>query len=84
MSFNFGVSTIAFINNSFPSLNYTYSDSVITLICTAIGYTLLAFYLEQVLPNSQGTNKHPLFFLKNLCKSRRRHDSQNQALLSEV
>lgn len=81
ISFNFGISQIAFIDRFF-TLDYSYSDAVSALLITAVAYTLLAFYLEQVLPNEHGTNKHPLFFIKWICKSNNEQVDQPESLLS--
>lgn len=50
MAFNMGVANIAFL---FPdyTFSFTYSRSNITLFLLFIVYTLLALYLEQVLPS---------------------------------
>lgn len=83
ISFNFGITKIAFIDKYLDlDLDYSYSDAMTFLLLTAVVYTLLAFYLEQVLPNEQGTNKHPLFFINWICKSRRLQ--KPESLLSEI
>lgn len=71
LAFNFGITTFAFSDSKFPSLDFSYSDSIFMLAVTAVGYFFLSIYLEEVLPNSQGTNKHPLFFIKCLFQSNR-------------
>lgn len=83
ISFNFGLSKIAFISrfNDFD-IDFYYSDAVTSLGLCAIGYTLLAFYLEQVLPNEYGTNKHPLFFINWIWRSKKLQ--KPESLLSEI
>ena len=48
MSFNMAVSVIAFKNSSLDdfTFNYTYSQSIITLLSSFVVYTLLALYLN--------------------------------------
>lgn len=82
VSFNFGICSIAFIDKSFPTLSYTYTDSVVSLSIASIFYLALSFYLEQVLPNSQGTNKHPLFFLGKIMKKNKNRQGHGELLLS--
>lgn len=53
-------------NNAQDSANiYTFSisDYYMMLAIDFFAYLLLYVYLDQVLPNEYGTNKHPLFFL---------------------
>lgn len=68
LSFQFGLSMIVFNEHLNPNFDYTYEDAIIALSLSSVIYLVLAIYLEQVLPNEKGTNKHPLFFLKNLFK----------------
>lgn len=68
LSFTFGFSQIAFIGHINIDFLFTYEDAIIALSLSSVIYLVLAIYLEQVLPNEKGTNKHPLFFLKNLFK----------------
>lgn len=75
LAFNFGIGTIAFNNGQSYSMNYTYEAAAFTLAATAIGYTLIAFYLDQVLPNELGIKKHPLFFLKCFGRSEQNYRS---------
>lgn len=64
MSFNMGLSVIAFKNSSYDfGFNFTYSQAIITLLIDFAVFTLLALYLNEIIPNEMGTHKHPLFFL---------------------
>ena len=45
---------------------FTIDQGYITLGCTAIVYFVVFIYLSLVLPNENGSNLHPLFFLKCL------------------
>ena len=66
------------------TLDFTFEDSLKALAISAVAYTLLAFYLEQVIPNEYGTNKHPLFFIKWICKSSEPRNDNRQSLLEEL
>jgi len=47
---------------------FTTTEGFITLGVVTVGYFVLFVYLSLVLPNENGNNLHPLFFL-NCCKS---------------
>ena len=45
-----------------------FNEMCIVLLMNAIVYTLLALYLNQVLPQTYGVPKHPLFFMESIIK----------------
>ena len=51
---------------------FTKTQGFITLGATGVGYFILFIYLSLVLPNENGSNLHPLFFidwLKKCCSN---------------
>jgi ATP-binding cassette subfamily A (ABC1) protein 3 len=65
LCFNMTISKIAFISRDFVdfSFNITYEQGVVTMFGTFIVFTMIALYLDEIVPNEMGTHKHPLFFL---------------------
>ena len=60
------ISNIAFIvDPTQVAFNFVmpYEQGVITLIVSAFFWTLLALYLDEVVPNEMGSHRHPLFFI---------------------
>lgn len=60
------ISNIAFIvdpNQFAYNFVMPYEQGVITLIVSGLVWTLLALYLDEVVPNEMGTHRHPLFFI---------------------
>ena len=53
MGFNMAVSKIAFRNSDFDNFefNFSYSQGIITLLIDFFLFTILALYLNEVLPN---------------------------------
>jgi len=45
-----------------------FHEMTFILLLNAIGYTVLALYLNQVIPQTYGVPKHPLFFLEPILK----------------
>jgi hypothetical protein len=74
VSFTLGISKIVFTNKNLPTPDcFSSGNAIGMLVISGIIYLLLALYLEQVLPNSQGTNRHPLFFLSWIKKQKQEH-----------
>jgi hypothetical protein len=66
LNFNMAISNIAFIvDPNLVAYNFVmpYEQGVITLIVSALVWTLLALYLDEVVPNEMGSHRHPLFFI---------------------
>ena len=82
MSFNMALSSIAFQRSEFEdfAFNFSYSQGIITLTAEFFVFTLIALYLNEVLPNELGTHKHPLFFLS--C-GRKARDDLHRPLLQD-
>ena len=83
MSFNMALSKIAFGGLPF---DFSYQRGVVTLALMIPIYTLIAMYLDLVVPNELGTHKHPLFFLgvgykqhKENAEGLMRHQSELEA-----
>ena len=52
------------------------------LAAQTVVYFFLFYYFEKVIPNENGTNKHPLFFLKR--SKRAQKDLEERFELSEL
>lgn len=66
LCFNIAISNIAFLQNPYSiSTNFPigFEQGTLTLLISAVVYLLLALYLDEIMPNQLGSNKHPLFFL---------------------
>lgn len=50
---------------------FTPNDAIVLLIIDTFFYIVLYFYLDEIIPNEYGVSKHPLFFIKDLFKSKR-------------
>lgn len=59
----------------FTGLPFTTTKGFATLGIMAIVYFVLFLYLSLVLPNENGSNLHPLFFLKCFCSSDKKGES---------
>jgi hypothetical protein len=65
--------TFLFINpdsSQYQDLPFSKQKGFIMLAGEVIVYFLVFLYLEQVIPNENGTHKHPLFFMKRSNKSK--------------
>jgi len=83
MSFNMAVTDIAFQRSEYSAFwfNFSYSQGMITLIASFFAFTLIALYLDEVIPNELGTHKHPLFFLG--CGRKTERDQLHRPLLQD-
>lgn len=59
------ISKIAFVDKTLSdySFDISYEQGIFTMMITFVFFTILALYLDEVIPNELGTHKHPLFFL---------------------
>ncbi|CDJ67414.1 hypothetical protein, conserved [Eimeria necatrix] len=57
---------------NFPSLGITLADTYMALGLSTVLFTLLGAYLHKVLPTSNGSPEHPLFFLAPIVSCARR------------
>jgi hypothetical protein len=70
--FEFTIMTMGFGSNG-PLFytSFTVTEGFITLGIMSFVYFVLFIYLSLVLPNENGNNLHPLFFLQCLCEDKR-------------
>lgn len=68
--------------HTFTSWN-PYTLGVVFMFGNGIVYSLLALYLDAVVPREWGVNKHPLFFLSPLKKLFKRKAKEHQRLIDE-
>ncbi len=71
-AFNFGVTSIAFQEKDIRAANFSYNDGLVMLGIETVVYLILAIYMDLVIPNSLGNQKHPLFFLPCLFSSNKK------------
>lgn len=76
------IPTVAFTYSAvgWTSMNHAY----FWLLVDFFLYIALFLYADQVIPNEYGTNKHPLFCIKQLFRSQGRAPEERASLLSDA
>jgi len=57
---------------------WTIKDQTIEMGIIAVGYIVLYFYLDLVIPNEYGVSKHPFFFIMDCFRSGKKENMNSR------